>query len=301
MTASASEWPLTFRCGQQELLGVVHGASGGAARVGILIVVGGPQYRVGSHRQFTLMARALAASGFAAMRFDYRGMGDSDGETQAFTDIGDDLRAAFEAFLLAVPSLERVVLWGLCDAASAILLNYPRDPRVGALVLVNPWVRSESGEAQAYLKHYYLQRLLQPSFWRKVASGGFSPLASVRDLWRKYRLAQREETHGALAATGSFVEGMRAGLDAFARPVLVQISGEDLTAAEFTVLTNASPVWRRMLSRPNVTMVRFETADHTFSARSDLDRATEQCRRWLESKVDSGQHGAAPYAATLAR
>ncbi|HBZ05431.1 MAG TPA: hydrolase 1, exosortase A system-associated, partial [Massilia sp.] len=30
---------------------------------GVLIVVGGPQYRAGSHRQFTLLARDLAAAG----------------------------------------------------------------------------------------------------------------------------------------------------------------------------------------------------------------------------------------------
>jgi len=42
---------------------------------GVMIVVGGPQYRVGSHRQFLLLSRRLAAQGYAVWRFDYRGMG----------------------------------------------------------------------------------------------------------------------------------------------------------------------------------------------------------------------------------
>ena len=46
-----------------------------AASRGMLIVVGGPQYRAGSHRQFTLLARDVAATGVPTMRFDYRGMG----------------------------------------------------------------------------------------------------------------------------------------------------------------------------------------------------------------------------------
>ena len=47
-------------------------------------MVGGPQYRVGSHRQFTLMARAFAAAGYPVLRFDYRGIGDSEGESRGF-------------------------------------------------------------------------------------------------------------------------------------------------------------------------------------------------------------------------
>ena len=72
----ASEFPVVFSCGGDQLVGMVHPA---AARLGVVIVVGGPQYRVGSHRQFVLMARDLAREGYPVLRFDYRGMGDSDG------------------------------------------------------------------------------------------------------------------------------------------------------------------------------------------------------------------------------
>ena len=39
----------------------------------MVIVVGGPQYRAGSHRQFTLLARHIAAAGYPVLRFDARG------------------------------------------------------------------------------------------------------------------------------------------------------------------------------------------------------------------------------------
>jgi len=54
------------------------------AACGVLIVVGGPQYRVGSHRQFLLLSRRLAAEGHPVMRFDYRGMGDASGAMRGF-------------------------------------------------------------------------------------------------------------------------------------------------------------------------------------------------------------------------
>ncbi|MGZ5200780.1 MAG: hydrolase 1, exosortase A system-associated, partial [Telluria sp.] len=87
-----SERALAFPCGGDWLYGVASlPAQAGAC--GVLIVVGGPQYRAGSHRQFTLLARSLADAGIPAMRFDYRGMGDSDGGVRSFESVDEDIRA----------------------------------------------------------------------------------------------------------------------------------------------------------------------------------------------------------------
>ena len=48
---------LAFRCGDDWLYGVLS-MPGTMPTQGVLIVVGGPQYRAGSHRQFTLLARS---------------------------------------------------------------------------------------------------------------------------------------------------------------------------------------------------------------------------------------------------
>ena len=55
----------------------------GSAPVGVLIIVGGPQYRVGSHRQFVKLSRALSQHNIASMRLDSSGMGDSSGSKAA--------------------------------------------------------------------------------------------------------------------------------------------------------------------------------------------------------------------------
>ncbi len=60
--------------GQNELIGIIHTPDHTAHRVGLLIIVGGPQYRIGPHRQYVHMARYCAAHGIAAMRFDYQGI-----------------------------------------------------------------------------------------------------------------------------------------------------------------------------------------------------------------------------------
>ena len=73
---SRNEQALVLGCEGSSMIGVLSGAGLPAGR-GVLIVVGGPQYRVGSHRQFILLARHLADRGVPTLRFDYRGMGDS--------------------------------------------------------------------------------------------------------------------------------------------------------------------------------------------------------------------------------
>ena len=156
---AVNEDPLIFECTADSLVGILSRVGETAPR-GVLIVVGGPQYRAGSHRQFTLLARHLAHEAIPVLRFDYRGMGDSTGDIRSFEHISEDIRCAIDRFFAEVPGLRDVAIWGLCDAASAALFYACGDPRVSGLVLANPWVRTPEGEAKTYLKHYYRQRLL---------------------------------------------------------------------------------------------------------------------------------------------
>jgi exosortase A-associated hydrolase 1 len=150
----------------------------------VLVVVGGPQYRVGSHRQFVQLGRELAQAGWPVFRFDVRGMGDSTGTFQGFERLAPDIGAAVDAFYATVPGLKRVVLWGLCDGASAALLYLERaDPRVGGLVLLNPWVRSAHTLAQAQVSGYYARRAIDPATWRALLRGAIS-VGSLLDFAR---------------------------------------------------------------------------------------------------------------------
>lgn len=243
-------------------------------------MVGGPQYRVGSHRQFVQLARALADSGYPVFRFDYRGMGDSEGSVRTFRSVSDDIRAAIDSFHGECSRLTSVVLWGLCDAASASLMYCASDDRISGLILANPWVRTEEGEARACLQQYYTRRLTQRSFWRAAISGRLNLFKAARDFAATVRRAGAKpgkETD----ARRSFLHEMCSGFEAFSGPVLVLISERDLTAQEFVDLCSYSSAWRSAMSRHGIAVVRLAGADHTFSTREALDAATEHCRRWL--------------------
>ena len=55
----------------------MHTPEGAAKKHAVVIVVGGPKYGVGSHRQFVTTARYVAAAGYPVLRFDYPSKGDS--------------------------------------------------------------------------------------------------------------------------------------------------------------------------------------------------------------------------------
>lgn len=279
-----------FRCADSWLIGIVSLPDQPASR-GVLIVVGGPQYRAGSHRQFTLLARHLASHGVAAMRFDYRGMGDSEGGMRSFEDIGEDLDCAARRFFEMAPMLKDIAIWGLCDAAPAALFHAYRDPRVAGLVLLNPWIRSEAGAAKAYLKHYYRHRLLQPELWKKVFHGEIDFGASLRSLMKLGILATKEkapetDTHCAECTSTiptSLAERMRQGLERFTGRTLIIISGNDLTAREFSDLVKGSRKWRTLLASPRLDWRDLPKANHTFSRREWRDQVATWTTEWIKS------------------
>ncbi len=255
------------------------------ADTGVLLIVGGPQYRVGSHRQFTLLGRALATAGLPCLRLDHRGMGDAEGEQRGFDQLDADIAAALDAWQRERPALRRVVLWGLCDAASAALLyvHRRRDARIAGLCLANPWVRTEASLARTQVRHYYLDRLRQPAFWRKLLSGRVG-LGAVRELLGK--LAQGRAAPAGTAAPADaaaadrrhYTEQMADGLRAFGGPVLLILSGDDYVAKEFLDrCRDGGPAWRGLLGRPGLRREDLPDADHTFSTaawRAQVERLT---------------------------
>ena len=276
---------LHFRCGGEQLFGIASVPEQPGAR-GVLIVVGGPQYRAGSHRQFTLLARSLAERGIAAMRFDYRGMGDSEGAARTFEDVDDDLRAAIDGFQQAVPAVREVVIWGLCDAAAAAMFYAAQDTRVTGLVLLNPWARTTGGLAMATLKHYYRGRILDVALWKKIASGRFEFKGASASLLRLVGAVLRPKPAAAavgVQSASTLPERMLNGLTRFNGKVLLIMSPTDLTAQEFLDMTKASLPWQLLLADSRVTRHALDDADHTFSRRVWRDQVACWTGDWVRS------------------
>lgn len=280
LPGASSERPLVFDCEGDRLVGVLH-LPMEAPRLGLVLVVGGPQYRVGSHRQFLLLARHLAKGGIAVLRFDCRGMGDSTGDFPGFEAIGADIAAAAGALRREVPSLMRIALWGLCDAASAICLHAREFPRIDGVALLNPWVRSDSGEARTYIRHYYTQRLFDAGFWRKLLSGDVHFRSALASFFGMLRRASGKNAAASGEGGDDLAERMAKGLEGFPGSVLLVTSGRDLTAREFEDAAVRSRRWRRLLAEKPVTRHGLDESDHTFSRRLWRDQVAEWTAAWL--------------------
>jgi len=277
-----TEQAVMFSCAEKSLLGI-FAIPELPRETGVLIVVGGPQYRVGSHRQFLLLSRRLAEAGYPTMRFDFRGMGDSSGDLRDFEAVEIDIGSALDAFFVTCPQINRVVLWGLCDAASASLLYWDnaRDSRISGLVLLNPWIRSEGTLARAHIKHYYGKRLLQVDFWRKLLTGNLGLWQAASGFFRSLKKAHQVSASLERNETLSFQEKMLRGLQTFPGGVLMILSGNDYTAKEFLEAVQADSAWTFAMRQSKVTQINLPEADHTFSSVEWRGLVEDMTKHWL--------------------
>lgn len=188
---------LNFTCEGNSLAATLDEADGPA---GLLIVSGGNEIRIGAHRGMDRLARDIASAGYSSFRFDRRGIGDSEGENGGFEGSAADLQAAVNAFRSAIPGLRRIVAFGNCDAATALLIHQPDG--LDSLVLSNIWVIEPTDDLPppAAIKSHYLDRMKDPKAWlglltgavnfRKIASGLMKITAPSRPSALADRVAQ---------------------------------------------------------------------------------------------------------------
>ena len=243
---------LTIACGEAELGATLDMADN--AGTGLLLVTGGTQTRLGSHRMYERLAKTLSERGISCLRFDRRGVGDSSGDDPGFRGSEPDLVAAAATLRAAQPGLERVYGFGLCDGASALAL-FGDIARLDGLVLVNPWlVETESGEpAPAAIRRHYRERILSLDGWKKLLSGQVDYRKLLRGILRTGRRAPSplaEQVASALTRHRLPAQWLLASGDATA------IAAEaELQAPAFTALA--------------VEPLRLDTDSHTFARPGD--------------------------------
>lgn len=276
---------LRFNCQGSGLVGVVDVPERPVER-GVLVLTGMRQYRVGGHRQFALLARMLAPRGLAVMRFDCRGIGDSEGTPRRYDALGDDIRAAMKEFSNQVPEVKEIVVWGLDDAATAAALFAHTDARVRALVLLNPWMRNPDAGERATMLPHLRARFGELGFWKRVASTRVEDAPDAgpnagpderrdegrdeyRDEWRVGQRAIALDVHLPLQ------QRMLASLACFEGNTLVILGGADPQAQEFSALLDKQGTRARR--------VTIAGADHSFASRAWRDQVAEACANWIVS------------------
>lgn len=247
----------TFGCGSVTLAATLDTAPG---TTGLLIVSGGNEIRAGAFGGQAEIAARIARAGFPVFRFDRSGIGESEGENCNFRSSAKDMKAAIDAFRAMAPQISRVVGFGNCDAASALMLA--SGAGCDALVLSNPWT-IEQDEADPALppsaiRARYLEKLRNPAEIKRLLQGGVNIGKLARGMIRAVKPA---------APSSSLAQDMAAGLDGFTGPVRILLAGADRTAQVFEA------VWDRHDPR----IRRCEGAGHAY--------VEPEHRIWLENQV----------------
>lgn len=280
-----NEKPILFHCQGEHLVGILSEPSKPVSQsTGVLISVGGPQYRVGSHRQFVTLARDLAQKGFYVFRFDYRGMGDSSGAAVSFDAAGPDIASAIDTMIQEVPSIKKIVLWGICDAATINMMYAVTDNRVAGLVLLNPWIYSEAGEAETRLKHYYSKRFLTAEFWKKLVSNKVDVGNAIKEISRRILASLNNKLRPSHTSDeSSLPDRFERSFCDYQGSILLIISGNDLTAAEFMDRMQKSKKWHeKVRSDKTVFLHELKEANHTFSRQIWKDEVASFTSSWLK-------------------
>ena len=221
---------LTFACGRLKLAGSLDTAPG---HTGLLIVSGGNEIRSGAFCGQSQLAANVARAGFPVFRFDRRGVGDSEGENRGFRSSARDIAVALDAFRAMAPDVERVVAFGNCDAASALMI-WGGDG-LDALILSNPWTLDGEDEdatpPPAAIRQRYAQKLKDPAEIKRLLSGGVNLQKLASGLFKSAKPAPPPT---------ALIEEMRQGLEAFAGNVRFLLASADRVARSFDAAWDSS-------------------------------------------------------------
>ena len=174
------------------LYGILHTPPPATARgVCVLLLSPGIKGRIGPHRLYLKLAAQLVPAGFHVLRFDFHGLGDSEGELheELLADVYNTIQGgryvedtiAAMNWMEAEHGIAQFVGSGLCGGSITALLSAARDSRIKSLLAIGLPVVLDGGEANrgrflstqqtVAARSEFFRRLVRPWTWFKFVSG----------------------------------------------------------------------------------------------------------------------------------
>jgi dienelactone hydrolase len=169
---------VTIRCGGLRLYGVLE-LPGPQPSGGVVLVHGWSGCRIGPHRILVDTARALARCGFAALRFDLQGRGESEGDPLK-TDLDgmiDNTLAAADLMRERIGREVPLMLIGMCSGGNVALAAAAVRNDIDAVVTWSTYPFQEQHKSAQDISrtgHFawvYLRKAFRPATWRKLFRG----------------------------------------------------------------------------------------------------------------------------------
>jgi len=254
--------------------------NGGGFSPAVILLNPGIVHRVAPGRIYVKIARALAATGFVVLRFDFSGIGDSGVRRDHLPFERSAVQEAQEAmdWLNAARGIQHFILMGGCSGARIALETACSDPRVVGAVLMN-FVLAETDEENANPErknraagyYYWNFALFDPRSWGKLLTGR----ANYRNLIRVLRAQAKSKFTSARTTSREATQF---------QSQLCQLAGRKVHLT--FVCSQGDPCFddlqeaggnelKRLCALSRMTLKVIPRSDHTFSSLSDQERLLE--------------------------
>lgn len=298
------------------LHGILHEPDASVARgICILLLSPGTKGRVGPHRLYTKIAARLVPLGFHVLRFDFHGLGDSEGElsTRVLADmynsiqtgryVGDTIAAM--DWMQESLGIRRFVGSGLCGGSISALASAEVDSRIECLLGIGlptlleggpeNWARVITQQQIARLRTPYFRKLTDPKSLLRFLSGksSYKVIWKIVTQWLSDRKATPDaKVEPAVSEVDNtnplFASAFMAMLES-SRPLILIFGGADRLRYQFAE-NFESRHEARIRSLQHLYEVRvIPDANHVLSETRWVTELLDEAERWLLARYPSRQ------------
>jgi pimeloyl-ACP methyl ester carboxylesterase len=266
-------------------------------RPGVIVLNAGLLHRVGPNRTTVALARRLSTEGYAVLRFDFSGIGDSETRRDETTLDRSTVEEAREAMdLLAdAAKIDRFVLVGLCEGATNAFRVAHEEPRVVGAVIIDGYAYPTRG---FYLREW-IHGITRLRRIREYLTGRRDWRSKIRSLVTGGEDAGRldvEDVDNTLPPHSAVAAQLR---NLVARQVALFFIFTEIGMKGYYnyrgQLFDAFPFLR---SSEYATVVFMHGADHTFTLLRDQQLLIERIEQWI---LKTSFAVNSPLASTVAR
>lgn len=247
--------------------------SDGAA---IVILNTGIIHRVGHHRMYVTMSRAMAKAGYTVLRFDFSGIGDSEQRRDGLSPFDGCLADVEEAldWMEVNCRASRFVLVGMCSGADHAVFYGGADRRVAALALIDPSIPRTA----RYFLSYIRQHLVRTRSWINVMTGR----SRTVNLWSKWLLRRALPARKADDFDLRSVEqAYRTSVDRGTK-ILAVFTGDLTRQAYRNQMIDAFP---KVPFGKQLQLQFFPDSDHTFTSVENQSKLIQTIIEWLKTAL----------------
>ncbi len=272
---------VTFENEGQKLYGVVGLPAEGTPMGCVVFVHGWGGCRMGPHRIIVQSCRTLNARGYASLRFDLRGRGESEGDdTNLDGMISDTCEAA--KFLMAESGCKTAAVWGVCSGGNVAIGAATLMPEIDRLICwsVLPFqthkstkddIKKTGSNAASYVK-----KAFKLETWKKLVGGRINFSLVRRVLFGHYAAPKDEKGENPKDSKRDIV----AAFESYKGRVLFVYGGADPEAAGAQQMYEPFCQEHGLDAEFHV----IEGANHSFYSTEWKEQVVELSMGWLEKQ-----------------